>query len=411
MYDLAIIGAGAAGIACAKEALRVGLRAVLIEEKKQALGGTCLNKGCIPTKFFLKSSQFNKTWKDTFSQNKKNTEKIKSALFLFLEKQGLDIVWGKASFLDKNSVAVEDKIIKAKNIVIAAGSSPRSILNNSKIIFAEEIFSKEILGDKVLVVGAGYIGTETASLLQSFGKSVCLIEKEDRILSSFDYYLTQRLRVILQRKGINIETGKDISEFNLDEFDLVVSAVGRIPNLKGLGTTAIGLVKNSQGWLKTDESLKTSIKNIYACGDINGKRLLAYAAEYQAAICIDNIRGKKTKEDYRGFGECVFSFPSLSKAGILEEEAKLKGIKYRVIKSNFLKFSSAYVYGDSDGFIEVLIDNKKRIIGAGIISQAAGELISIFSLCIKNKLKVDDLKKCVFIHPTLSEIIPKLLNA
>ena len=409
MYDVAIIGAGAAGITCAKEAIRAGLRTVLIEEEKETLGGTCLNKGCIPTKFFLKSSQTNKTWPDTFKGNREIVKKIKSAVYLFLEKQGIDIVWGRARFLDKNSLIAADTVIKAKNIIIAVGSSPKSI--NSKAVFAEEIFSKEVIGDKVLIIGGGYIGIEIASLLQSFGKSVYLVEKEKQILPSFDSYFAQRLRVILERKGINIGAGKDVSGSNLGDFDLVISAVGRESKLEGLGVEGIGLALSPQGWLKTDEYLKTNIKNIYACGDITGKRLLAYAAEYQAGICIDNIRGKKRKEDYRGFSECVFSLPSLSKVGVLEEEAKLKGIKYSIIKSNFLKFSSAYVYGDTDGFIEVLIDKKKRIIGAGIISQAAGELISIFSLCIKNNLSVNDLKKCVFVHPTLSEIIPKLLNS
>ena len=409
MYDLAIIGAGAAGITCAKEALMAGLRAVLIEEEKEALGGTCLNKGCIPTKFFLKSSQANKSWLDTFKGSREIIKKIKSALYLSLEKQGLSIVWGRARFLDKNSLAVADTLIKAKNIIIAVGSSPKSI--GSKAVFAEEIFSKQVLGDKILIVGAGYIGIEIASLLQSFGKSVYLVEKEEQILPSFDSYFAQRLRVILERKGISIETGKDVRDSNLGDFDLVISATGRGSRLEGLGIEAVGLAKSPGGWLKTDEYLTTNIKNIYACGDITGKKLLAYAADYQAGICIDNIKGKKRKEDYCGFSECVFSLPSLSKVGVLEEEAKLKGIKYSVIKSNFLKFSSAYVYGDTDGFIEVLIDKKKRIIGAGIISQAAGELISIFSLCIKNNLRVDDLKKCVFVHPTLSEIIPKLLNS
>ena len=409
MYDVAIIGAGAAGITCAKEAVKAGLRTVLIEEEKEALGGTCLNKGCIPTKFFLKSSQANKSWLDTFTGNRENIKKIKSALYLFLEKQGLDIVWGRACFLDKNSLAVADTVIKAKNIIVAIGSSPKAI--NSKAVFAEEIFSKQVLGDKVLIIGGGYIGIEIASLLQSFGKSVYLIEKEEQILPSFDSYFAQRLRVILERKGISIETGKDAKKYDLGGFDLVISAVGRDSKLEGLGIEAVGLALNSGGWLKTNEYLKTNVKNIYACGDITGKRLLAYAAEYQAGVCIDNIKGKKHKEDYLGFSECVFSLPSLSKVGVLEEEAKLKGIKYSVIKSNFLKFSSAYVYGDTDGFIEVLIDKKKRIIGAGIISHAAGELISIFSLCIKNNLRVDNLKKCVFVHPTLSEIIPKLLNS
>ncbi|MFH1518954.1 MAG: NAD(P)/FAD-dependent oxidoreductase [Candidatus Omnitrophota bacterium] len=411
MYELAIIGAGAAGITCAKEAKKAGLRTVLIEKEKDSLGGTCLNQGCIPTKFFLKSSQAHKTWPDTFNQSQTLTKKIKLSLLALLEKQGLDLVWGSAQLLGKNSLVADGKTIKAKNIIIATGSSPKPSLKSPRVIFAEEIFSKETFGDKILIIGAGYIGVETASLLQGFGKSVYLVEKEEQILPSFDPYLAQRLRVILESKGINIATGQDIDGYNLNDFDLVISAVGRVPNLEGLGAEAIGLVKSPQGWLVANKYLRTNIKNIYACGDITGRKLLAYVAEYQAGICIDNIKGKKRKEDYQGLSECVFSSPSLAKVGILEEEAKTRGIKYRLVKSNFLRFSSAYVYGDTDGFIEILIDKRKKIIGAGIISQASAELISIFSLCIRNNLSLDSLKRCLFIHPTLSEIIPQLLNS
>lgn len=410
MYEVAIIGAGAAGITCAKEASKAGLRTVLIEERKESLGGTCINKGCIPTKFFLKSSLMSKTWLDSFRESQKVIEKIKSPLLSFLEKQGLDTVWGRARFLDKNSLDVDGTSISAKNIIIATGSSPRAVINNSKVIFAEDLFSKDTIKGKILIIGAGYIGLEVASVLKNFGRDVNLIEKKEQILPSFDPCLAARLRVILERKGIKIETGKDAKNYNLDNFDLVISAVGRVPNLEGLDTKAINLAKSPGGWVKTDEYLRTNLKNIYACGDITGKKLLAYVAQYQAHICINNIMGKKRKEEYKGLSECVFSFPSLAKVGILEDEAKLKGIKYEVIKSSFMKFSSSYVYGDVDGFIEILVDRRKRIIGAGIISQAAGELISILSLCVKNNLKVDDLKRCIFIHPTLSEIIPQLLN-
>jgi len=411
MYQVAIIGAGAAGIACAKEALKKGLKTLLIEESKDSLGGTCINRGCIPTKFFLKSSHNpNREWADSFSGSQEVIKKIKSPIIPFLEKQGLSFLWGKARFLDKNSLNVAGVTVKAKNIIIATGSSPRSIIDNSKVIFAEDLFSKDIIEDKILIIGGGYIGLEVASILRNFGKEVSLIEKEDRILPSFDSYLAARLRVISERKGINIETGKDVRDCNLDNFNLVISAVGRVPNLKDLDVELLKLAKNPGGWIKTDSFLQTNLKNIYACGDITGKRLLAYVAEYQAHLCIDNISGKKHKEDYNGLGECVFSSPSIARVGILEDEAKSKGIKYQVIKSNFLKFSSSYVYGDTDGFIKIIIDKRKKIIGVGIISQAAADLINIFSLCIKNNLTVDDLKKNVFIHPTLSEIIPQLLN-
>ena len=412
MHELAIIGAGAAGIACAKAALRAELKTVLIEETKESLGGTCINRGCIPTKFFLKSSHNpNSVWLDSLKGSQEVIKKLKAPIIPFLEKQGLNLLWGKARFLGKHSVSVGGTPINVKKIIIATGSSPRSVISDPRVIFAEDLFSKEIIGDKILIIGGGYIGLEVASILRNFGKDVSLIEKQEQILPSFDSYLAARLRVILERKGIKIQTSRDVKDYNLDNFDLVVSAVGRVPNLEGLDTEAVKLAKSPGGWVKTDKYLRTNLKNIYACGDITGGKLLAYVAEYQADICINNIIGKKSTEDYKGLSECVFSFPSLAKVGVLEDEAKRKGIKYEIIKSSFMRFSSSYVYGDTDGFIEILFDKKKRIIGAGIISQAAGELISILSLCIKNNLKVDDLKKCLFIHPTLSEIIPQLLNS
>jgi len=410
MHDVAIIGAGAAGIACAKEALKRGFKTLLIDESKESFGGTCINCGCIPTKFFLKFSHTSGTWLEAFKGSQEVINKIKTPIIPFLEKQGLELSFGKARFLDKNSLDVAGVTIKAKNIIIATGSFSKEIVNNPKVIFADDLFSKENIGDKILIIGAGYIGLEVASILKNFGKDITLIEKEERILPLFDSYLVSRLKIILQRKGIKIETGKDVKDYNLDNFDLIISAVGRVPNSKSLDIETLKLEKSPGGWIKTDQYLRTNLKNIYACGDITGKMLLAYVAEYQAHLCIDNISGKKRKENYKGIGECVFSSPSIAKVGISEDEAKSKGIKYDLIQSNFMKFSSSYVYGDGDGFIRIIIDKRKRIIGAGIISQVAGELINMLSLCIKNKLTVDDLKKNVFIHPTLSEIIPQLLN-
>ncbi len=408
MYDVAIIGAGAAGIACSKFAVKNGLKAVLIEIEKSAFGGTCLNRGCIPTKFLLNSSKKQKTWKDSFVEKNEVIEKIKESLLKFLESKGVDIILGKCCFLDNKTLDVCGKIIQAENIIIATGSLPKNIVNHPKVIFADNIFENSVLPEKILIIGGGAIGIEFASMCTNFGKTVNVVEKEKLILPMIDSYFSKRLKMLLQKKGIKIDTGKSLSDYDLNEFDMVISAVGRIPNIEGLKIENSGVSIDESGWIKTDKLMKTNIDNIYACGDITGKKLLAYVAEYQASICIENIKGKGIEEDYNGLAECVFSFPQMAKAGVLEEEAKARNIKYRAIKSNFLKFSSAYVYDDTEGFIEIVLDENDYIIGAGIISNFAGELISLFSLSIKNKLKLADVKKCLFIHPTLSEIIPLL---
>ncbi|UCD16086.1 MAG: NAD(P)/FAD-dependent oxidoreductase, partial [Candidatus Omnitrophota bacterium] len=384
MYDVAIIGAGPAGIAAAKLAAGYGLKTVLLEKEENCLGGTCLNTGCIPTKFFLNSAKSRTSWQEAVKGKKQLIEKIKSPLLKHLKTKGITVKYGVVSFLDNKTLSVGEDTLEAKNIIIATGSSSKKIIEEKKCIFAEDIFGLADLPAKILIVGAGYIGIEFASMLNGFGREVLVVEKEARILPEFDYYFSKRLRFYLEKSGIKIHTGRDASGYNLDEFDIVISATGRGAQVSQLNLANINLAREEGGWIKTDKFLRTNLANIYACGDVTGKKLLAYVAEYQAALCLANITGSKTKEDYSGIAECVFSLPQMASVGILEEEAKKRNIKYRVIKSNFLKFSSSYVYDDTDGFIEVVLDDKDKIIGAGIISNSAGELISLFSYCIRN---------------------------
>lgn len=410
MYDLAIIGAGAAGIACAKHALAAGLKTILLNKTSDSFGGTCLNKGCIPTKLFLNQSKLKISWSDTFTIKNTTIKNIQDSTLKFLQNSGLDIKWGSVSFINKNELIVDDVKIQAKNIVIATGSTPRQLIQHPKVIFAEDMFALNDIGNKFIIVGGGYIGIEFASLLNNFGKKVTVIEKEERILPFFDRYLATRLNTILSKKGIEIITGKNVNDCDLNTFDNIILSVGRMPETQNLSLDKAGVITEKNGWIKTDNCLKTNIDNIYACGDVNGKKLLAYTAEYQAQICIANINGENKEEDYQCLPECVFSYPALARVGILEDEAKQKNIKHKVIKSNFLKFSSSYVYNDLDGFIEILADENDRVIGAGIISNLAGELISPLTLAIKNNLTLKNLKDLVLIHPTLSEIIPLMLK-
>lgn len=403
MYDLAIIGSGPAGISAAKSALIHGLKAVLIEKDQPSFGGTCMNSGCIPAKFLRSYSKNNKDWGQCLERKNQLLESIKVPLLQFFTKQKLDIVWGQAQFSGINSLSAAGKKIEAKNIIIATGSLPK-ILTKKGTISAQELYSLPVLPEKILIIGAGYIGIETASLLRGLGKEVTIIEKEKRILPFFDTYLSRRLETVLKKQGITIETNVS-DDYDYKGFDLAVSSIGRTANISGLTG-----IKLKDGWVETDNNLKTSLDNVYACGDVNGKSLLAYVAEEQARNAVARIAGKPKLQSYSGLVECVFSYPAMAKVGILEDEAKQKGLEYRAIKSNFLKFSSAYIYRDLDGFIEVVLDTDDKIIGAGIISNLAGELIAILSLAIENKLGVADLKKCLFVHPTLSEIIPLLLK-
>jgi len=413
MHDLAIVGAGPAGISAAKAALAANLKTVLFEFDSDSFGGVCLNSGCIPTKFLIGNSKTKKSWGQLLTESQELIKKIRSPLLASLEKQGLDIIFGEVSFLDKSTLTVGQKKFSAKNIIIASGSVSKKMFQSTKVIGPQDLFSQPELADDILIIGAGYVGIELASLLKALGKKVTLIEKESQILPGFDSQLARRLQTILVKQGIEITTGVDATSaegYNFDRFAMVIEAVGRRSNLSSLKIANAGIAVNENGWIKTNQQLKTSVGHIYACGDVRGGRLLAYTAEYQGRLCVKNITAKPEVEDYQGLPECVFSQPQLARVGLSEEQAKSQGINFKVIKSNFLKFSSSYVYQDTDGFIKVLIDDQEKIIGAGIISKQASELISIFSVCINNGLKLDDLKKCLFVHPTLSEILPLILQ-
>ena len=410
MYDLIIIGAGAAGIACAKEALKLGLKALLVERHRDFFGGTCLNHGCIPAKFFLNSCKYNKSWPDVYQQKEELIEKIKRPLFGYLQQKGVDIRWGEASLVDSGKIKIDGQVYDAKNIVIASGSSPRKIFDHEKGMFAQDLFSRRDIPARFLIVGAGYIGIETACLLKGFAKDVVVVEKEDRILPGFDHRLANRLRVILETRGIKIDTGVDIVPETAAGYDSVLLAAGRDPQTAGLDIEAAGIKTEGPGWIKTDIQCRTSCPRVYACGDVTGKNLLAYTAEHQAMVCVQNIAGKKCEEDYQALPRCVFSDPQLAKVGMLEDEAKDRNIKYRTIRSNFLKFSCAHVYNDTDGFVEIVIDDKDKVIGAGVISRFAAELIAFFTLCIRTGSTVQDLRKCVLVHPSIAEIVPLLLR-
>ncbi|RKY43710.1 MAG: hypothetical protein DRP81_06560 [Candidatus Omnitrophota bacterium] len=413
MYELAIIGAGAGGIEAAKEAIKNNLKTILIEEFPLNFGGTCLNKGCIPTKLYLQLTKHNHNLENIFLRKNQIVDSIRKEVFSYLDRKGVEILWGKAQLSDKHTIKINKKEIVAENIIIATGSIPKKIIkpDGKKIIFAEDIFNLSSLPTNILIVGGGSIGLEFASFLNNLSKKVVVIEKEEQILPNFERKVSQRLRAILEKSGIVIKTSTTLDEFNLEKFDIVLLAGGRTPNTENLNLGEIGLKTDSNGRIEANEYMQTNIDNIFACGDVTSHKMYAYVAEYQARVILKNILGQREAINYEGISECIFSIPQIAKVGIDEDEAKKANLSYQIIRTNFRKFSSSHVYQDEDGFIKLLIDSKGKILGATIISNYACELISIFSLAIRNHLIIDKIKNCVFTHPTLSEIIPSFLRS
>ena len=414
MYDLAIIGAGAAGLEAARQALSCKLKTVLIEKDKNSFGGVCLNKGCIPTKFYLKRSQYRQaSFFSLFQEKNKLVSGVKAGALKSLEKEGLDIIWSRASFADACTLTLDQGTVSARNIIIASGARPYAPFkpDGRKIIFAEDIFSFSRVPENCLIIGGGCIGLEMACLLNNLSCRVFLAEKEKSILPDFNQRAVNRLRALLERKGIKIKTGLSLAEPDFAAYDLVLLATGRKPDAAGLLPEKAGVKVDHRGMIMTDDVMMTSVPNIFACGDAASDKMYAYTAEYQARICLQAICGNKIKADYSGLPECVYTIPQLARTGISEAQALVQQEKIKVKEVYFNRFPSAHVFEDSQGYIRMLVGENQEILGATVLSVLASELISIFSLAVRNRLDLRALQNAVFLHPTLSEIIPALSRA
>ncbi|MBN2484089.1 MAG: NAD(P)/FAD-dependent oxidoreductase [Candidatus Omnitrophica bacterium] len=410
MYDIVIIGAGAAGIEAARQALKKKKKTVLIDVDPALYGGTCLNRGCIPAKLYLHHGGYEKNPARLYEEKEKLVGSIKKKSLQFLHTQGLEFLWGSARFINDREIAVGEKRIQSQYYIIATGSHPRDFLgvDNKKIFFAETLFSFKTLPGKFLIVGGGAIGVEFASLLHTLSRKVTVIEKEPRILLGFDSSIVQRLKTYMSREGIDIHTGADAAQYDFNEYDMVLLAAGRVPHTQGLNLDAIGIQRDQSQRVLTNEFCQTNLPHIYACGDVTAEKMYAYIGEYQGRICVENIAGNSQKYSVMGIPEGVFTIPQLAQVGIQEEQLEQERTAYRALKTHFRPFSSSSVYHDDGGYLKILIDEKGALLGATLLSRGACELISIFAYAIRNRMSIDSLKKSVFMHPTIAEIITKL---
>ncbi|MFH1655436.1 MAG: dihydrolipoyl dehydrogenase [Candidatus Omnitrophota bacterium] len=424
MHDICIIGAGWAGYSAAMRAKQLGLSVCLVEQS--AVGGTCLNRGCIPTKVMVNSAK-------SFSQTKKlpnfgvelsgakiNFEKIQSrknaivdklnkGMQLQLKTKGIDFVQGKAKIVSADEISVDSKSIKAKNIIISIGSKPTELpflkFDQKKIVSSDEILDIKFIPESLLIVGGGVIGCEFASIFSSLGSKVTIVEILEHILPNEDKDIAKKLEVAFKKKGIKVLAKTDVKSVDLDKFEKILVCVGRIANTDLDGLEGVGINKDKKG-ISVSENLQTNIANIYAVGDCIGGHQLAHVAAYEGETAVENISGKKIQVDYSSVPNCIFTSPEVASVGSTEEQANIKGISYQVSKFDFLASSMAHILDETEGFVKIIVDsNSKEVIGASIIGPKATELISVFSLAIKSKLTISQIHDTIFAHPTLSEAI------
>lgn len=428
-YDLAVIGAGWAGFNATLKAKKYGLKVVLIEKDK--VGGTCLNRGCIPTKALIqsakaytlikKSKQFGIEAPDpkvNFPEIQKRKNAIVDQLTKGMQYMLKDVALLKeeVKFISNEELVVGDDKIRSKYIIIATGATPIQLpelkFDGRRILSSDDILNLDSLPGSLLIVGGGVIGCEFASLFSLLGTDVTIVELMPHLLPQEDRDIAARLGAALKKRGIKVYLNSDVKIMNLDEYDLTLLCIGRVPDSGGLDLDKIGVQTKKHKLVShqilTNEYMNTNVPNIFAAGDCTGGKQLAHFAAHQGIIAVENIvkPGQVKQLEPHLIPNCIFTDPEVASVGITELQARDRGIDPKISKFDFLGSGMARILNETEGFIKIVSDkNADDILGASIIGPKATELIGIMTLAIQSHLKLSQLRSIVFAHPTLSESI------
>ena len=441
--DIVIIGGGPGGYVAAIRAAQLGAKVCIIE--KGELGGTCLNRGCIPTKALYRNAEILNTLKninefgivvDGYNINVEQIQtrkddivkKLVSGVEQLLKANNVEVILGTAYFKDMNTVSIalhngDLREITCQNIIIATGSIP-SIPNIPGITLPGVFTSENILEfkevpNKLAVIGGGVIGMEFASIFNALGSKVTVIEFLPSLLAQVDTDLTKRLSVSLKRKGIDINIDTKVISIKKYNEELIVTAegkkgevefmadnvlvsVGRTPMTEGLNIENLGMTVSRRA-IMVDENYETNIPGIYAIGDVNGMSMLAHAASHQGKKVVERIMGYTSINSRDVIPSCIFVFPEIACVGITENEAKEKGIEYKTSKFLFGANGKALALGEGEGMVKVVSSLDNTILGVHIMGPHASDLIQEGTMAINNNMKVENITSIMHAHPTLSE--------
>ncbi len=449
-FDVIIIGGGPGGYVCAIRAAQLGLKTACIESRG-ALGGTCLNVGCIPSKSLLNLSEnFHKAKKDFTQQGieisdiKLNIDKMmsnknksiqtltKGVEFLF-KKNKVTYLKGKGVLFSKNDVVVynnnKKENYKAKNIVIATGSNaatlPGITIDEKNIISSTGALSLNKVPKKLLVIGGGYIGLEMGSVWSRLGAEVTVIEYLDCITPGMDREISQEFQKILNKQGIKFKLNSKVSSVKNQnnsvlvtftdnktsknetiEADKVLVSVGRKPYTEGLNLSKIGVKKDDKGRIEVNEKLQTSVNNIYAIGDVIKGPMLAHKAEDEGIAVAEILAGQAGHVNYDVIPGVIYTSPEVATVGKTEEQLKSQKKTYKVGKFPFLANSRAKVNNETDGFVKILADsNTDKVLGVHIIGAHSGNMIAEMALAMEFGASAEDIARTCHAHPTHTEAI------
>lgn len=455
-YDLVILGGGTGGYVAAIRASQLGLKTAVIEKGK--LGGTCLHKGCIPSKALLRSAEVFATAKRgeefgvmahevslNFGKVQERKNKIVDQLHKgvqHLMKQGkIDVYEGTGRILGPSifspmpgTISVEmnsgeeNEMLIPKNVIIATGSRPRTLPglepDNEFVMTSDEALAMESLPKSIIIVGGGVIGIEWASMLSDFGVDVTVIEYADRIIPTEDKEISKEMQRLMKKKGVNTVTSAKVLPETLQKDDgVIISAeikgeakefkaekilvsVGRQANIEGIGLENTD-IQIEKGYIAVNEYFQTKESHIYAIGDCIGGLQLAHVASHEGIVAVEHIAGQNPSPiDYSHVSKCIYSNPEAASIGLTEDEAKEKGYKIKVGKFSFRAIGKALVLGESDGFVKIVANEETDdILGVHMIGPHVTDMISEAGLARVLDATPWEVAHTIHPHPTLSEAI------
>ena len=450
-YDLVIIGTGPGGYVCAVRAAQLGMK-VAVVEKNATLGGTCLNVGCMPSKALLHASEMFEEAGHSFAKMGVSVSapkldlpammnfkqqgidgNVKGVEFL-MKKNKIDVIQGKGKVLGAGKVEVsggdgKTQVVETKNIVIATGSDIARLkgieIDEKRIVSSTGALSLDKVPSSLLIVGAGVIGLELGSVWHRLGAQVTVVEFLDRILPGMDGEVAKQFQRILEKQGFKFRlgakvTGVDTSGKTLSasiepaaggaaeklEADVVLVCIGRVPYTEGLGLKEAGVALDNRGRVQIDAHFATSVKGVYAIGDVVAGPMLAHKAEDEGVACAEILAGQAGHVNYDVIPGVVYTTPEVSAVGKTEEELKQAGTAYTVGKFPFTANGRSKVNQTTEGFVKVLADAKTdRVLGVHIIGREAGEMIHEAAVLMEFGGSAEDLARTCHAHPTRSEAI------
>ena len=444
VFDLAVIGGGPGGYVAAIRAAQLGLRTALIE--KENIGGVCMNWGCIPTKYLLSQTKLIRditcngnlegpsprlNWEKVQAEKQSIVGRLVKGIEFLLQRNSVFVYRGEARLPSGDIIILaegENQKISSAATILATGSRPAELpflkADGEQVLTSRQALSLRKIPSSLIIIGAGAIGLEMATIFKRMGSEVMILEMMPNVLPGSDREMALRLERVLKKQKIRVLTGMQIEKKCEDNSGIELSgtclktgeafrhnaekailAVGRIPCSKFLKDDLPGIKMDRAGFISVDSSMKTSIPGFYAIGDLAGGKLLAHKASHEGVVAAESTSGLDARMEYHAVPAAVFTDPEFASVGMSQEEAEREGTEVKTGVFMLQASGRAVTMGETDGMVKIIADKDERLLGAHILAPHAGDMISELSLAVNKNLHLEDIISTMHIHPTLSECL------